>query len=154
MAESNDKLAKKTGKYSGWLSPFRNFFDSFFDDFYMKPFDFEFPEVRFPLMDLKDEKDKYILETEIPGLKKDEIDIEISKDRVVEIKGEKHEENEEKTEDGKYLHRERSSTSFYRRFYLPSEIDPEKVEAKTEDGLLKITFPKKDPEPAKKIDIK
>ncbi|MHA1299062.1 MAG: Hsp20/alpha crystallin family protein [Candidatus Helarchaeota archaeon] len=156
MAETKDKLAKTSGGYYGWLSPFRGFFDDFFDDFFLKPFeyDFEFPDVRFPLMDLKDEKDKYVLETEIPGLNKDEINIEITKDRIVEIKGEKTEEKESKEDDGKYIHKERSTQSFYRRLHLPSEIDPEKVEAKAENGLLTIIFPKKEPEPVKKVEVK
>ncbi|MHA1376982.1 MAG: Hsp20/alpha crystallin family protein [Candidatus Helarchaeota archaeon] len=155
MAESKDKLAKRSGSYFGWLSPFRSFFDDF-DEFFLSPFDFEieFPEIRYPLMDLKDEEDKYVLETEVPGLNKDEINIEITKDQVVEIKGEKTEEKESKEEDGKYIHKERSTTSFYRKLYLPSKIDPEKVDAKTENGLLTITFPKREPEPAKKIEIK
>lgn len=155
MAESKDKLAKRSGRYFGFLSPFRSFFDDF-DDFFLSPFDFEFelPDMRYPLMDLKEEEDKYVLETEIPGLKKEEINIEITKDRVIELKGEKTEEKETEEEDGKYIHKERCETSFYRKLYLPSEIDPEKVDAKTENGILTITLPKKEPEPVKKIEVK
>ncbi len=156
ISEPTDKLAKRTDRYFNWLSPFRSFFEDFWDDdFFIKPFEVEFPELpdfRLPLMDLKDEEDKYTLETEIPGLSKDNINIEISKDRLVEIKGEKTEDKTEEKKDN-YIHKERRTTSFYRKFYLPTEIDPEKVEAKTEDGLLKITFPKKQPEPVKKVEV-
>ncbi|MFX0133073.1 MAG: Hsp20/alpha crystallin family protein [Candidatus Hodarchaeota archaeon] len=152
MAESKDKLAKRSGRYFGFIRPFRSFFDDFFmDDFFLRPFEIEFPDIRFPLMDLKEEENHYILETEIPGLSKDEISIEI-KDKHVEIKGEKIEHEVE--EEGEYLHKERSKTSFYRSLYLPSEIDAEKVEAKSENGILTITFPKKETEPPKKIEVK
>jgi len=154
MAESKDKLAKRSNRYFGILRPFYRLFDDFFmDDFFLEPFEMDFPEVRFPLMDLKEEENHYILETEIPGLTKDEISIELKDDRRVEIKGEKI-EHEVEEEEGEYIHKERSKTSFYRSLYLPSEIDAEKVEAKSENGILTITFPKKETEPLKKIEVK
>ncbi len=154
MAESKDKLAKRSGRYFGILRPFRSFFDDIFtDDFFLTPFEMEFPEFRFPLMDLKEEENHYILETEIPGLSKDEISIEVKNNKYVEIKGEKI-EHEVEEEEGEYIHKERSKTSFYRSLYLPSEIDSEKVEAMSENGVLKITFPKKETEPPKKIEVK
>lgn len=156
MSESKNKLARRTGRYFGWLTPFERIFDDFFgdfDNFFLSPFEYKFPEIRFPLMDLKDEENQYVLKTEIPGLSKENINIEVRKDRFVEIKGEKEEHMVEE-EEGSYIHKERGKTSFHRHIHLPSEVDAENIDAKLENGVLTVTFPKKKPEPSTKVEVK
>lgn len=153
MTEVKDKLARRYGDFLGLLRPFSDLLEDFYmDDFFIRPFELDFPEFRYPLMDLKDDENQYTLETEIPGLEKENINIEVKKDRIVEIKGEKVEHTEE-GEEGKYIHKERGKVSFYRQIVLPSEIDPENIDAKIENGILKVTMPKKAPEPVKKVEV-
>ncbi|MEJ2248936.1 MAG: Hsp20/alpha crystallin family protein [Candidatus Lokiarchaeota archaeon] len=71
---------------------------------------------------------------------------------TLEIKGEQKQEKEEKKEG--YVRREYSSASYYRAFELPDNIEKDDIEANLEKGILKISIPKKKPEPKKKIDIK
>jgi len=140
--------------------PFSNILDSFFSDWDEW---FNFPmmkmqevEFRTPLMDLKEDEKAYTLTMELPGMKKEDIKIEITNDRNFEIRGERKEEVEEKDEDGNYLRRERSHRSFYRSFRLPTKVDTKKVEAKVENGVLTVNIPKMEPkeEPKTTVEIK
>lgn len=100
------------------------------------------------------ESDKQIEVTaEVPGMKEQDIDVEVSGD-VLTIKGEKKHE-EEKKEKNYYLS-ERRYGSFQRSFQLPDTVDQEGIEAQFDKGVLKVTLPKK-PESrrqAKKISVK
>ncbi|MHA1385438.1 MAG: Hsp20/alpha crystallin family protein [Candidatus Helarchaeota archaeon] len=102
-------------------------------------------------MDLIDKGDKYSIIAEIPGIPKEDINIEITKN-VLEIKAENKTVKEEKKEG--YIKRERGQRSFYRRVVLPEEIIADKIEAELKNGILSIDIPKKEPEPKKKIEIK
>ncbi|MFW6143952.1 MAG: Hsp20/alpha crystallin family protein, partial [Candidatus Natronoplasma sp.] len=110
------------------------------------------PALRSPVTDLSDLGDKYRVEAEIPGIDKDDIEIELRDDSLV-IEAEKEEETEEEGED--YLRRERGFKSFYRKLPLPEEVNPEEVAASLENGILSIDMPKKEPEKkkGKKIEI-
>ncbi|MHC1592410.1 MAG: Hsp20/alpha crystallin family protein [Candidatus Helarchaeales archaeon] len=137
-------------------SPFQSIIDRFFsdwDDWLSWP-KMEFPEIRTPLMDIKEDKDKYILKMDLPGIDKKDVKIEIEKDRIFEIRAEYKTEEEEKDEG--YLRRERSQRSYFRRFMLPQEVEADKVQAKLENGVLTVTIPKKAPveEPKKVVEIK
>lgn len=109
---------------------------------------------RTPLMDVEDHGDKYKMNIEMPGIPKEDINIEVTPN-TIEISAE-HEE----TDEGKgknYLRRERSSTSFYRSLELPEELKTDNVDAELEDGVLKISLPKLEPKPkkkSKKVEIK
>ncbi len=92
-----------------------------------------------PRIDIS-EDDKYIfVEAEIPGVKKDDLKLTLE-DNILTIEGEKKvkEEKQEKN----FYRSERIFGSFKRAFTLPVEVDPEKVEAKFEDGVLRIRFKK------------
>ena len=108
-------------------------------------------EARLPTVDLEDKGDRFIMTAEVPGFKKDEIDICICGD-TVEISGRKEQKKDEKTKE--YVRRERSSESFYRKMTLPEDVRFEEVSADLKDGLLEIVLPKKEQKPRKKIPIK
>jgi HSP20 family protein len=116
---------------------------AFFEDFF-KPwnelFDGHFlrRELNVPAVNITDHKDQYILSMSAPGLKKDDFKIDVDGD-VLTISSEKEESKEEKDE--KYARKEYNYSSFSRSFTLPEGTDKEKVAAKYEDGVLKITVP-------------
>jgi len=108
-------------------------------------------ETRMPTVDLEDKGDKFIMTAEVPGFKKDDVEISIC-GNTVEISGCKEQKSDEKTKE--YVRRERSSESFYRKMTLPEEVKFEEVSADLKDGLLEIILPKKEPKPKKKIPLK
>ncbi|HEY8446578.1 MAG TPA: Hsp20/alpha crystallin family protein [Thermomicrobiales bacterium] len=94
-----------------------------------------------------------VVKVELPGVKKDEVDVSIEGGDLV-IRGER--KAEEKVEEKDYYRMERSYGAFYRRWPLPEGVDPDKVEASFEDGVLTVRVPKgavQEPE-AKKIPIR
>jgi HSP20 family protein len=94
------------------------------------------------------EKDNNInIEMDIPGFNKEDINIEINKGNLVVIA----EKNEEENEDKKYLRRERKFYGKYQRSFYLGEIDEENIEASFENGILKISIPKKTEEETKKL---
>lgn len=93
----------------------------------------------YPAVDILSEKDDVILNIELPGVKKDDISIDI-KDRVLTIKGERKFESEEKKDT--YYRRERSYGSFERSFSLSEDILVDEVNAEFENGVLKLTLKK------------
>lgn len=105
-----------------------------------------------PTMDLVREEDRLVLRADLPGIKPDEVKVEVDED-VLTISGEHREEKEEK-EKGKYLRRERSYGSFYRSMSLPAGVDPEAIEATTEDGVLEVVIPLPKAEERKPVTIK
>jgi len=116
---------------------------AFFEDFF-KPwnelFDGHFfrKELNIPAVNISDHKNQYILSMSAPGLKKDDFKIDVDGD-VLTISSEKDESKEEKEEN--YTRKEYNYSSFSRSFTLPEGTDKEKVAAKYEDGVLKITIP-------------
>lgn len=125
-----------------------------FDDFRSGFGDFPLRSagVRLPAVDIRDEGKEYAVEAELPGLKKEEVSIEVNDDALI-IKAEKESTVEENGED--FVRRERGRLSFYRQVPLPADVDISKASAKMEDGLLKITLPKKEEAavPKKKLEI-
>ena len=98
--------------------------------------------MRFPMVDIQEQKDKYIVHAEMPGMKKDEIDVEY-RDGSLTIRGEKKFEQEEKKKD---FHRiERSYGTFHRTFEIPEEISEDAIKGEYKNGVLEIMLPMKDP---------
>ncbi len=111
------------------------------------------PKERMPLVDMKDIGDSYLMEAELPGLNKDDIEIEVKKDRIT-LKGEARQETKEEGEG--YLRQERSFRSFYRELPIPENVKVDDAEATFKNGVLEIKLPKLEPKKiqGKKIDIK
>ena len=112
------------------------------------------PIFRTPLANVTEDNKFYNITAELPGLDKGDIEINIQENKL-EIKGELKEETKEEKE-GQLIRREYHSSSYYRVFSLPENIDADKIEANLDKGLLTIKLPKvKPPEPVKKkIEIK
>jgi HSP20 family protein len=96
-----------------------------------------------PRVDISEDEKNIFINAEIPGVKKEEIKISLQ-DNILTISGEKKSETEEK-KDKNYYRSERVFGSFTRSFTLPEEINPDKVEAKFEEGILKIVIEKASP---------
>ena len=98
-----------------------------------------------PAIDVIREDGKLVIRADIPGMKPEEVKIEVEDD-ILTITGEHEERKEEK---GKhYVRRERRYGSFSRSMALPAGVDASKIEAKTHDGIVEVTIPL--PEEAKK----
>ena len=96
--------------------------------------------------DIKEMKDGYELEIDLPGFKKDEVTAEL-KDGYLTVSAETNTKKDEKAEDGKYIRRERYSGSCSRSFYVGDAVTQEDIKAKFEDGTLKLLIPKKEAVP-------
>ena len=96
-----------------------------------------------PAVNVKEKKDGFEIEMSAPGLKKEDFNVDLS-NSVLTISCAKKEEDETKDEDGRYTRQEFSYQSFSRSFNLPETVDHEKIDAKYEDGILKLNIPKKE----------
>jgi HSP20 family protein len=104
-----------------------------------------------PAIDIKEEEDKLVVTTDLPGINKEDVQINLKED-MLEISAKTGKEKE--TEEEGYLRRERAYTQFYRAVRLPSSVKEEGSTAKMENGVLTITLPKMQlGEPTKKIAI-
>jgi HSP20 family protein len=104
-----------------------------------------------PAIDIKEEENKLLVTTDLPGINKEDIEINLKED-MLEISAKTGKEKE--TEEEGYIRKEREYTHFYRAVRLPSSVKEEGSTAKIENGVLTITLPKiKREEPAKKIQI-
>lgn len=98
-----------------------------------------------PATDIYEQDGKLTIETALPHFKDDEVDVQINQDRL-EIKAEHKADNEHK--DRNYLRRESAQTSYYRQFMLPQDVDVDSADAKFENGVLRVTFDRKElPQP-------
>ena len=93
--------------------------------------------------DVRETDGSYELDIDLPGFKKDEIKAQL-KDGYLTISAAKGVNNDQKDKDGNYIRRERYSGSMSRSFYVGENVTQEDVHAKYEDGILKLTVPKKD----------
>lgn len=101
-------------------------------------------------LDIKEEEDKYLIEAEMPGIKKEEVEIDV-RDGRLNISVERKEETKEEQEN--YLHKERRISSMNRSVYL-GDIKYEDISAKLEEGILSIEIYKdEEKEKSKKIQI-
>jgi HSP20 family protein len=104
-----------------------------------------------PAIDIKEEKDKFLISADLPGV--DPKDIEISfENNMLTLKGKREETHEESK--GSYYRLERSQGQFYRQFTLPAVVDSTHIIAKSKQGVLEVTIPKKEQKEAKKIEVK
>jgi HSP20 family protein len=162
MAEAATKLPIKTdasapaAKAGDW-QPFdvlRNQVDRLFHDFqtgfWQAPFYRPLADIEqfwrrdlgfnvTPAMDIVEKDGAYEITAELPGLEAKDIDILLS-DGMLTIKGEKHQEKEEKTK-GRYIS-ERRYGSFRRSLQVPGSVDDDKIEASYKSGVLTVTLPK------------
>ena len=104
-----------------------------------------------PSIDISEDDEKVMVSAELPGCKSEDIDINVN-GRTLSISGEKK-QSQEKKEKG-YYYCESSYGSFRRDVNIPSEVDPEKIDATYKDGILEINMPKAEKAKTKKISVK
>ncbi len=104
-----------------------------------------------PSVDLSETDKELVVRAELPGMDTKEIDISLS-GNVLNIKGERKHEREEKKENFHLV--ERSSGSFSRTLQLPVDVEADQIKASYKDGILNITMPKTKAEAVKKIEVK
>ena len=131
------------------------FNDNLFDDFFEFPFFDDRAERKLyghnakniMKTDIKEHKDGYELEIDLPGFHKDEIQAEL-KDGYLNISAAKQlNQDEKEKESGKYIRRERYSGSCQRSFYVGDEITQEDIKAEFKHGILKLFVPKTEATP-------
>lgn len=123
-------------------------------------FDFSFPEYNggenllkgrwAPAVDVVDSKDRITVKADLPGLKKEDIDISLH-DNVLTIKGEKKQESKVNEDD--FVRTERFYGTFQRSINLGAEVDTAKANADFKDGVLQLTLPKREEAKPKQIKI-
>ena len=129
------------------------FGENLFDDWMDFPFEKDFFGEKNPLYgkhaknmmktDVRETDGSYEVDIDLPGFKKDEISAEL-KDGYLTISAAKGLDKDEKDQDGHFIRRERYAGSMSRSFFVGSDITQEDVHAKYEDGILKLSIPKKD----------
>lgn len=130
------------------------FRDNLFDDMFdFDDFDKEFNRMMRPLYgkhaqnmmktDVRETDNSYELDIDLPGFKKDEITVQLD-NGYLSISASKGLDKDEEKKDGKYIRRERYAGSMNRTFYVGSQLTQQDIQAKFEDGILKISVPKKD----------
>jgi HSP20 family protein len=103
-----------------------------------------------PAMDLVEKEDSFVLKADLPGLGRDDVEIEV-KDGVLTIAGERKAEHEDSSEG--YYRVERSFGTFSRTLALPKGINPDDVAASFDNGVLEVRIPKPVEQAAHKIEI-
>ena len=145
------KVSKEIAKAepSRALSPFEDM-ERRIEEFFRRPFSLfgpswlprlgmpEFEEIS-PTVDIFEEGHDIVMKAELPGMKKEDIEVNITDD-IITLSGEK--KKEEKIEKKNYHRLERSYGSFVRSFRLPTEVQTEQVKAQFKDGILEIRVPK------------
>jgi HSP20 family protein len=103
-----------------------------------------------PSVDVHEDKEALVITAELPGFKRDQIEISLDGE-ILTLKGERKFEKEEK--DKKYHRVERSYGTFVRSFQLPSNVDADKASATLTDGVLTLRLPKKEVVKGRKIEV-
>jgi HSP20 family protein len=138
-------------------------FSRFFDDVFTRDvFDwgnnnFSQTNTTLPAVNIVENKDEFLVEMAAPGMDKKDFRIELEND-MLKISSEKEMKNEVQKEDERYTRREFSYQSFTRTFHLPKTVvDESKINAKYEDGVLRIMIPKREEAktlPPRQIEVK
>ena len=104
--------------------------------------------------DIRDDGDKYVMESELPGFEKEDIKLDINGTQLT-IAAEHSTNSDEKDEKGNYIRRERTFGSYKRSFDV-SDVDTEAISAEYKNGVLTLELPKKKPEEpvSKRLEIK
>jgi HSP20 family protein len=104
-----------------------------------------------PAVDVFEDEEGLVLRTELPGVKREDVEIELA-DNVLTLKGERKLESQP---EGRRYHRvERAHGSFVRQFQLPTNVDGTQIEAQLLDGVLTVKLPKKPEQKSRRIEVK
>jgi len=129
-----------------------NWTENFFDDFFNADrFMSRRRESWYPAVDIEENDDRYHVSMELPGMTKDDLQINYT-DGVLKISGEKKEEREEKERN--YHCYERRFGKFERSFRIYSDVKADKIDASFKDGILTVDLPKAETAKPKQIEVK
>lgn len=156
---------KETRAVTPWrpfmdLSRWERDMDRMMDDFFGRRFRPWWPdrwfrsdemEIRGPVVDVFEEKDDIVIKAELPGITKDNIEVNLT-DHMLTIKGEKKKEEEIKEEN--YYRAERAYGSFVRTLELPKDVHSDKIKASFKNGILEVRLPKTEEAKTKEIKVK
>ncbi len=153
MAKKEPKELMKV-EPSRAVSPFDEM-ERWFEDVFRRPAwwpRLRMPEAEemMPAVDIFTEGDSVVVKAELPGIKKEDLDVSVT-DEMITISGEK--KREEKVEKKDYYRIERSHGSFSRSFRVPAGVDTGKAKAQFKDGILEIRMPKLEGAREKKISV-
>ena len=133
------------------------FGENLFDDFMDFPFEDDFWGRKNPLYgknakrmmktDIRETDGSYELDVDLPGFKKDEIQASLENGYLT-ISAAKGLDKDDKDKEGKYIRQERYAGAMSRSFYVGNEVTQDEIKAKYEDGILKLSIPKKEKKPA------
>lgn len=159
--EEKAVAGKKSGEVMTRGEEFEHWMDRFMEDMWRRPFPGLFGRdrwlpirplgIRMPSLDVYEEKDAVVVKAELPGMKKEDIEVNLSGENLT-IKGEKKEDKEVKEDD--YYRRERSYGSFLRTIALPCDVKSGEIKASFKDGVLEVRMPKTDEAKKKAVSVK
>ncbi|XP_004246305.1 17.3 kDa class I heat shock protein-like [Solanum lycopersicum] len=164
--ESNQKLYRSSVFFKQQMSLIPSFFggrrSNIFDPFSLDLWDpfpistntpYSAPEISDfanAKIDWKETPESHVFKVDVPGIKKEEVKVEVEEGRILQISGERNREKEEKND--QWHRMERSSGKFIRRFRLPENAKTGEIKAAMENGVLTVTVPKE--EEKKKPEVK
>lgn len=105
-----------------------------------------------PSVDIEDCGKDFLLTVDLPGFRKEDVNVEVTNDYVT-IQAQKREAKEEEDKKRNYIRKERAAETYYRRVTLPQEVNSNEAQANLNNGILQITLPKKEPMEKKKLTI-
>ena len=114
----------------------------FFEDDWMEPFD-SFQTSSMMNTDVEESDNAYMVTMDIPGVHKEDVHAELN-DGYLTITASSNSSHDDKDEKDNYIRRERFSGTMSRSFYVGEDVTQEDIKAKFEDGILKLSVPKKD----------
>jgi len=132
-------------------NPFDEMFNEFSKGFWVKPFATPAGTELSIKVDVKEDDKSYTVRADIPGVKKEDIQVDIDGDQV-SLRAESKQEKEEKKGE-KVIYSERSYGMVSRSFSLPAEVDAKGAKAEYKDGVLNLTLPKKPDGAGKRIAV-
>ena len=159
MAREKTLAKKETGELQGW-DPWDTFqeMERMFREFFTSPFSLMRPGRRMrpmrieftPEVDLRETDTELILSATVPGMEKDDIDIDVTADRIT-VTGERKTEEEKPGEC--YHVRQQSYGSFNISYALPAEVKTQEVKATYKNGVLQVTMRKAEVREAQRVEI-
>lgn len=103
-----------------------------------------------PAVDVVEEKERFVLRADLPGVRAEDIDVNME-NGVLSVSGERSQEKHDNVDGVRRI--ERISGKFYRRFTLPESANPDKIAAKSSNGILEVVIPKQPQVQARRITV-
>ena len=141
----------KSGSVSGELERMRREMERIWDRFSSESSTSTLEQDWHPSLDLMETEDSLTAEVEVPGINPDDINISVTPD-LLTVTGEK--KQAPGAQEKNYLVRERASGRFSRSIALPTAVNPDRVEARYKDGILRINMGKRQAAKSKRIEVK